>query len=100
MISLNLTVRAARSIPTPSENKIIIASGITLRTTVQCNSARIATITRINATSDAIKLMKLENTLAITNKYFGTYTFLISAALPMIEVMELVVASLKKLKIN
>lgn len=63
--------------------------------TVQCNSALVATITSSSAVKDAIRLIKLDITLESTNKYFGTYTFLIKEALLMIADIELVVESLK-----
>ena len=81
-------------------NNTTIASGITDKNTVQCNSALVATITSSSAVKDAIRLIKLDITLESTNKYFGTYTFLIKEALLMIADIELVVESLKKLKIT
>ena len=43
-------------------------------------------------------MIRLEHTLDITNTYFGTYTFFIRDALPIIADIAFVVASLKKLK--
>ena len=45
-------------------------------------------------------MIRLEHTLDITNTYFGTYTFFIRDALPIIADIAFVVASLKKLKIT
>ena len=45
-------------------------------------------------------MIRLEHTLDITNTYFGTYTFFIRDALPIIADIAFVVASLKKLKIS
>ena len=85
---------ADKIIPTPNENNTNNISGIGDNITVQCNSERIAIITRSNAVNEAIRLIKLENTLEITNKYFGTYTFLINAAFPVIADIALDVDSL------
>ena len=72
IMSLNLTVIADRIKPTPRQKRTNNIKGIGISKTVQCNSALIATITRSNAVNDAIRLIKLEKTLEITNKYFGT----------------------------
>ena len=50
-------------------------------------------VTQINAVKDAIKLIQEDNALDKTNKYFGMYIFFISGALPIIDVIELVVQS-------
>jgi hypothetical protein len=84
----------------PKENPTTIVSGIIDIIISQCNSARVTTIITNNALNEATKLIKLDTILANTNKYFGTYTFLIKEALKSIEVIELVVASLKKLNIT
>ena len=99
IISLNFTTKADNNNPTPSENTTMNPNGITAKTTFQCNSALVAIITTSNAVNDANKLIKLENTLEITNKYLGIYTFLINAALLITADIALVVASEKKLKI-
>ena len=59
IISLNLTVTADKIIPTPNENNTNNISGIGDSITVQCNSERIAIITRSNAVNEAIRLIKL-----------------------------------------
>ena len=72
MISLNFTAIAERISPIPIENITNNTNGIGTRITVQCNSALVATITRISAVKEAIRLIKLEKILEITNKYLGT----------------------------
>ena len=52
-----------------------------------------ASITTIKAVNDASRFMVLENVLARMNKYFGTYTFLISGPLSIIADIEQVVTS-------
>lgn len=99
-ISLNLTAIAPKINPVPKENTITKSNGIIDNKIVQCSSARVANITQINAVKEAIKLMEHDNTLDTINKYFGIYIFLINGALPIIEVIELEVASEKKLKIT
>ena len=100
IISLNFTVIAANINPTPKEKKTIKISGTGTNNIVQCNSALVTIMTNIKAVNEAIKLIKLENTFDNTNKYLGTYTFLIKAALDTIDDIALVVASEKKLKIT
>ena len=100
IISLNFTVIAAKTNPTPREKNTIKNNGIGTRSTVQCNSALVASITKISAVKDAIKLIKLEKTFDNTNRYLGTYTFFINAALETIEDIALVVESEKKLNIT
>ena len=100
MISLNFTTIAARINPTPRENATNNANGINARRDVQCNSTLIASITKISAVKEAIKLIKLDITLDNTNKYLGTYTFLIKDPFIIIAPIELFVASEKKLKIT
>lgn len=100
MISLNFTVTAAKINPTPKHKITSKIKGIGTNKTLQCSSALVATITNSNAVNDAIRLIKLENTLDTTNKYLGIYIFLISDELLMIADMELVVESEKKVKIT
>ena len=94
IISLNFTVKAARKSPTPNEKTTKNANGITDNITVHFKSILVATITRINAVTDASKLIKLENILDNTNKYFGTYTFLINGAFCTIDAIAVDVESL------
>ena len=81
--------------PIPKQNPTRRSMGTGTNKTVQCNSARVATITNSNAVNEAIKFIKLEKTLDRTNKYLGTYIFLIKDALLIIAVIELVVESEK-----
>ena len=66
--------------PIPKQNPTRRSMGTGTNKTVQCNSARVATITNSNAVNEAIKFIKLEKTLDRTNKYLGTYIFLIKDA--------------------
>ena len=60
-----LTVTDDKISPIPNESKTSKIKGMTASTIVQCSSARVAIITSINAVTEAIRLIKLENTLEI-----------------------------------
>ena len=84
--SRKLTAAADKNRLTPVENKSTYKSGNTARSTVGVTRERVATITITRAIMEDSRLTPLDITLVIGNRYFGTYTFLMRSALPIMDV--------------
>ena len=95
-MSLKNTIAADRTIPTPNANKNRYIIGMMESRIVQRIGTLVRTMTINRAKNDNPKFTKLESVLETGKTYLGRLTFLIMAAPPRIEPIDMVVASLKK----
>ena len=98
-MSLKNTAIAESNIDTPITKRKTYIIGIGAKTIVQCNGDFVIMKTIKNARRENPKLTSEEKTFVNGKIYFGTYTLFIIALFVAIEVVAIVVASLKKLYI-
>ena len=79
--SRKLTAAADKNRLTPVEKSRTYKRGNTAKRTVGVTRALVTIITITRATIEERRFTPLERTLETGNKYFGTYTFLISSPL-------------------